>query len=606
MNSMRILFRWISLFFFAGTLLAARKPPTLKQQQAKLEKKATPVESITEWKDLPGGNYVVGYGPHPLHPETIVPLGVYDKTFRNFLSSNFVKNSFLYAFGFENRMLSDLARDLNKTHKAQRGLTEETFEEFLAQLEGTEQTFFLKANFWKNPHWKWKEGEKPDPKGPAPEIIYLGNADLHAMFKEHRAFQQIRKNFPALFANDTTPVEIEEILLELAEAKLTRMPSGEYEFQGSGSFEHSIAPIKIIDFIGKKSSYTWAFQYAVSILLIKSVLSFIPVYGPPQLAIAMIERVFNLAEVVYLIRHGMALSLVMEALDGNNLSPFYGVFTHEQLEDASTYLLLSSTFISKIIINAKGKDRVFHNYWKSIHRSRTRSIHALESRGVDVFPIENSFFALGKKPRESGMHSLKIYSLVKQKVFRSAKPACIVDFEHTKAEHRTRNFLEWGLISLSAIQSSILVPAVGSIVKLIWKEGFCREIHRRQIQESGFRALLLNHPQDFFDALTKAGYTTPSEQQLLYVRALGIIEDRETNPFDLKTIEHEYWRRKVEKWILKRDPTYIPEPFFLPDLLRKLDPASIEKIEDMEEIEIEDMEEIETEEVSSKQRMTTV
>ena len=553
---------WILLFFTTGLVEAAKKIPSPKE----IARTPTQIEAITRWRDLPGGNYVMGYGPHPVDTEKEVALAVYDKTFRSLLSPGFMKKSWLFAFGYESRGLSNMARELRRSHKKTGAIVEETFEEFIDELQSTKTTIVFKKIFWKDSYWKWKPDRKPDSSGPDPEVIYLDDIDVAAMMHNSKSFNKVKRKLPLVVSSQLTEEDTDDIVSALQEAKLVRLPSGEYCYEG-GDIEMASPPVKIIDIMGKYSSYRWALKYAVSAMVLKSAINAIPFYGPPQAAIFMMERVFNLIEAVYLIRHGMAISLALEALEGNTRSPFYGQLTQQELEDAVSYLLLSRTMISSLIINATGQEKVFYHFWKFAQEKKQECLKALKKRGVEVFPLANSFYAVGKKNRKDGKKSIKVYSLLKTKVFRPGKPINVVDFDHSRAEYRTRNAMEGLLAGMSFIATPVV--NVGSALKLIYKEGFIREVHRRQMQEGGFRSLLLHHPQDFFDALSQAGYDTPEERQIYYMRALGIVEDREINPFDLKAVEHAHWRKKVENWISKKDPAYIPEPFVLATLLQE-------------------------------------
>ena len=71
----------------------------------------------------------------------------------------------------------------------------------------------------------------------------------------------------------------------------------------------------------------------VSTNLIKSAFNAIPIYGPPQVIVAL-ERAFNLVETKYLIRHWMAMNLVLEALDGHETSPFYNKLNRNNMIDS--------------------------------------------------------------------------------------------------------------------------------------------------------------------------------------------------------------------------------------------------------------------------------
>ena len=555
-----------ALFLCSFHLMGAPKKESKILSPKEISKKPTSLTQIKKWRDLPGGNYVVGYGDHPADPTQEVALAVYDKTFRSLLSNEFLKKSWLFAFGFESRSLSNMARGLRHAHEETEEIKQETLDEFITELENTKTTIVLKKDFWKKKYWKWKPDRKPDLAGEPPAVIYLSDIDVAAMVNGSENFIKMKKKLPLLLSSELTEEDTEDMIQVLESSKLVRLESGEYQFD-NGNIDLATPPVKIIDIMGKFSSYRWAVKYAVSALVLKSVTNSIPFYGPPQAATFIMERVFNLAEVCYLIRHGMAMGLVLSALEGNSNSPFYGQFSQQELEDAGSYLLLSRTLISSLIVNSRGHDKILYHYRATARKEKAESILALQKRGIEVFPIANTFYAIGKKKRATGEYTIKVYSLLKHKVFRANKPANVVDFSHTRAEYRKRNAMEGTLACLSWVATPVV--NVGSLIKFIFKEGFVREIHRRQIQEAGFRSLLLNHPQDFFTALSEAGYSTPEEKQLYYVTALGIIEDREINQFDLKAKYHAHWRKKVENWIFKKDPSYQPIPSALPELLRR-------------------------------------
>ena len=298
----------------------------------------------------------------------------------------------------------------------------------------------------------------------------------------------------------------------------------------------------------------------VSTNLIKSAFNAIPVYGPPQVVVALLERAFNLVETKYLIRHWMAMNLVLEALDGHETSPFYNKLNRNQLYDSIVYLKRSNTMLSGIISSLLTKKRIdglASRYVDSIVKQRNKmKRYLIRKKKGRIHFFKNSYYALQiKRNSLDELTELRFYSLIKQKFFRR-RPITVVDLLHPKKEIVKRNIMESILVGSSFVP----VPVAQSLLRLIYKEVFIREIHRRQMHEAGFKGFLNNHQDEIYKVMREENFTD-CQIQYFIDKAYHIIAARKMNPLDLDHFEELNHVQGVEAWISSKDLNYSPVKF---------------------------------------------
>ncbi len=349
-------------------------------------------------------------------------------------------------------------------------------------------------------------------------------------------------------------------LANLAQTVDPPIPSNMAEIppQQSQQLEMTL-PAMVVDLRRCGSSLRKAMIWATITNLVKGGLNAIPFYGPPQAAAALMERVFDFIELLYLHHHAQALHLFSEAIAGNKNSPFYTTqLSTQNLQDGVYYLLRSQTILSSILMNAfKDKDMTVGKYYEKINHSKASSLEALQSRNIEVYPIANTYFALGaqRDPVTRTLKKLKIYSLGFTKLGRSNRPHSVVDFLNPNREVIKREILQAILMASNFIY--IPVPGVVSVLKLIYKEGVVREYHRRQMWENGYLAHMRHLPDELAELLEREIGLTREEATKFEKMAISKIEERRLNPLDLPTEEIELLKVRVENWIRAHDPLYL-------------------------------------------------
>ena len=356
-----------------------------------------------------------------------------------------------------------------------------------------------------------------------------------------------------LIYNDNQNLSFKEQILKKTEQSIFKLKhDGSYQLMIKPT--SSIPPIKVIDLQASNSSLNKAALWATSTNAAKVAVGFIPQIGIPQLILAFMERMFNLVEVLFLIRHARALNLIAEALDNNSNSPFYSSLSKRQLLDAVKYLKRTSTLLSGIIGSVfTSKKKIASNYINYINKQRDKSIQYLKKHQYTVHPFKNSYYALGVKKNNFGdLEQLKIFSLIKNKTFRS-RPHDVVNFIQPKKEVYKRNILEAILVGTSFLSTPL--PLLNSAIKILYKELVIREIHRYQMQEAGFKSYLQYNKKIIIDTFKKENFPKDLAEEFTNF-TIKSISERELNPLEL-SFEDEYKHQiKVNNWIKEHDPSY--------------------------------------------------
>ncbi len=528
--------------------------------------KSTRLKEIVRWVDLRGGQYVLGYG---IDKDTgrEVPFAVYDKTFPRPIYGHFWQSLVLSTSGIGDANLGGLANEFEKLAKHHR---QDKAGKYVYELVfGEKGGNVFPVDWWKKEDLHWMPGKAPDVNGIAPERIPLSDLDLDVGPEKVREF---RKRFKRLFVhfhktlNDEDDTEDDASVQSTPTQEIHRkhlVYDAEFVQQADGTYrlivareKRALPPTKVIDLKAKFSSLPLALAWAVMTQASKQLVNYIHITELARFSYAVFERFFNLVEVIYLTRHAMALNMVMEAIEGNPASPFHGVLSTDQLQDAVTYLRRSSTMLSDLIYNLFSSNwTLAEKYIRNAEKARERSLAFLERHNYTVYQFANSYYALGvRKNAEGDVRELRVFSLIKSRVLRK-RPHTVVDFLHPLRERIKRNIFETGLIASAFLP--LPVPFLISLVRIFYKEVFIREIHRRQMVEAGFRAHLNHNYKDLTDALEKEGYSKIEAKEHVN-RAYDIIYKRELNPIDLRRQDEAEYTRRVEKWIKNREPDYEP------------------------------------------------
>lgn len=518
--------------------------------------RATHHTQIAEWRDLKGGQYVIGMGYNA--KGDFVPLAIYDKTFPRPAYIKYWRNLFLGTIGINDLNLGKLANYYDSYRRKEK---EEKALEYINGIMFEEESHVFHANWWKDPTIKWKSGKKPSLNGHPPSRVPLSDLELATstpQSKERRSkFRELYAKFHSLYSDDELPPEksYEEDLIEHGD--LVRQSNGQYKLVMQRS-DGKLQPTKVVDLQGRFSSYWHAMGWGIFSQLVKQAANFVPVPGLSQVAYAAMERFFNLVEITYLTRHAMAREMIMEAIEGNEASPFYGALTESEMHNALIYLERSSTMLSSIIKHGfTRKWNVAVKYIDAAVKHRTQSLEYLEKHNYKVYPLDKSFYALGIRRDESGkLEQLKIFSLIKSK-FWGHKPHDVVDFLHPKKERAKRNLIEAGMIATSF--TFIPFRFGVSLIRIAYKEIFVRELHRRMMVEAGFRAHMNHNRNDVIDVLMKEGFQQELANHMIDV-AYRSIYKREMNPMDVQHQHELEYTTQVENWIRVRYPAYQPIP----------------------------------------------
>lgn len=517
--------------------------------------KTTQLSEIVEWQELKGGQYIIGRGRDPLSGELKI-FAIYDKTFIRPTFVRFWQNAVLGTIGINDLNMASAIQGVEtlSRRERQKKLGEYVYTLLYSQDPHKDQVGVYHRDFWRNENLTWKPGKKPLAIQGAPKVIPLSDFDFSAASLESSSKHSSIQNVFTKFTHEINDGSEDEkdakaVYIELINnSEFRQMSDGNYElFQKNYS---KIPPVKVIDIQGKYSSLKKAAAWAILTNMVKGGFNSIPLFWAPQACAAVFERFFNLVEVVYLLRHAMVLNLIMEAQDGNTSSPFYGVLNDQEIRDAISYLQRSNTLLSSLMVNIfANKDKNVEKYINFVKTQKAKSLDYLSRHNITTYLMENSYYALGVKRDEVGeINLLKVYSLIKRKVFRR-EPHAVVNFLDPNVERVKRNILESILIGSNFIP----IPGI-TILKIIYKEIFVREVHRRIMAEAGFKGHLNHNPNDLIRPLMREGFSY--DQALKYVDlALSIIENRSLNSLDLRHgFEEEQNKRRVENWL--RDKVY--------------------------------------------------
>ncbi len=538
----------------------------------------TKLEEIVKWEDL-SNQYVLGYGLD--NSGKLIPFAIYDKTFSTYFFSHFWKLLILGSVGISDLNLAHLNKIINKQKikkSIKNNLDFHLTPEQREELESTQ--IHISGDFWKNKNIIWKSGKQPDLLGPSPLRVSFRDFNWSEMAKDHPTVSQALLTFGKsthyLSKNEGIPLSLE--INSVTTYPNVNFPTLseptyvdkviediEFDLQADGTykihheeFKKLARPIKVIDLHKKNSSLQRAASWALITMSIKSGLSAIPIYGPPQATMAMLERVFDFIELLYLHRHAQALILVLEALDHNQNSPFTtSKLSEEQLKDAVFYLLRSQTMLSSIFLNLFSKNETLTDkYLHKINTKRAQGLVNLSKKEIELFPIPNTYFALGvKKDLETEeIKKLKIYALGFTKLARRKKPITVVDFLRPHKEKRKRDRLQVLLLSANFIY--VPIPTISSIIKLIFKEIVIREYHRRQMWENGYLAHIHHSPNELKELLMRTTGIPEALAEKYEKSAIFSIESKRIDPLDLTSEEIPLHRKQVENWLKFYDPSY--------------------------------------------------
>ena len=500
----------------------------------------TQVEDIKKWEDLPGGRYTIGFIENKETKE-LTPAAIYDKTFISSHSIQFWIRLLAATVGINDLNAANSIKEIKKKKKKKKEIR-------------------LSQDWWKNPNIKWQSPDGLCPYKEAPhkvslskiislpkniDVINKHNKDIHKYLK----IKNLSKKIP-FFQEDHIFLKKTYLIQDLDGSYLLKFYTSKKE-----------KPVKVVDLLAYDSSLHYAMNWAISTNVLKASLSFIPIFGMTQVIIAILERAFNFIETLYLMRHAATLELIVQALSDNKSSPFYNKLNKEEMIRAITYLLRSNSMLSGIILSKLNKKDLVNKFLEKREKSYAKSIYYLNSKKISVTPLKGTGFALGiknnpnkKTAATSIKKKFKMYSLTKLQGLRK-KPYSLVNYLNTNKEIRKRNALEAGLIGTSLL--FLPIPGLQSIIKISYKEGIIRKIHKHQMQEESLKATILNDPSVFKDLFSKQGFNE-AETTYYYEKTLQQLERRKMNPLDLSFEEEHKNRRKVERWIMSKDPSYIP------------------------------------------------
>ena len=537
---------------------------------------STKITEITKWEDFPGGQYTLGYCIDT-EQQAEVPCAIYDKTFSNPAGGTFWARAMLGTFGvgdvtvlskFEAMQKKKLAKKTEQLNTAignelaTMGLKTEDLSDLgfilddemhVSDADQERATHTYPADWWKNPNLRWKAGKQPNPNGPAPAHIPLDYLEIGTKDEASSHMEKLFEYLAYLFSS-LSKEEAQRLLPQmLHNMQFEQLTDGSYLLLRKK--DTMALPTKVIDLKGYRSSLGKAGGWAVAALSLRGGLAAIPCPIVAEVTCAYVERMMNMMEVVFLLRHARALSLIMDARSGNMNSPFANL-NADQLEKSIFYATRANTMISSLLVNlfTKNEDQV-RKYLKGLQKTKVDSLFQLQARGYRVYPLDESYYALALKRDENDkVTKLKLFALAKQSLFRK-RPDEVVDFMHPEGERTTRMMLDTVFIGTNFIR--LALPGIITVIRFVYKEVFIRNMQRRQMQEAGFKAHLTYNENEMIQILMQEGYTR-QEAQAYVKQAYKIIEDNEINPLDLKGQEEEEYAIKVENWLHEHFPEYQP------------------------------------------------
>ena len=504
---------------------------------------------IEKWIDI-SVQYVVGFGRDG-PTGALEPFAVYDKTF----------NEPLFDSLWGVLQMGLLSR--RKIHEHQMQIKQfkhaESVHEFLASVlfssnATTAQSIQVKEAFFHDPLLRWKEGRKPADIAHHTKPISFDDFDWLQMMVDNPELQDLVHSFTDM--NDLVNPHSEK-RRSLNNCTFSRQPDGTYLLALHRS--KTIQPVKVIDLKYPMSSFVNSIVRASFTNAIKGGLSGIPFYGPTQTANALLERIFDFTDILYLQRHQQALLLVVEAMHGNDNSPFsHPLFTPELLDKAAFYLLRTNIMLSGVIVNAATDNtRLVTNYLSKIDRKREVSMATLTKRGMTLVLIPCSYYCITyQRDRDGTLCKLKIHTLCFTKIGRSKKPHAAVDFFRPHRERRKRLVLQY--INTGANFLYVPFPGIGGIAKMAYKEAIVREVHKRQMWENGLLAHISHNPGQLSELFRTHLKVSRAVGDRYEHDAVMILEERSLSPFDMSYEERERHREIVENWIHQHDLDYRP------------------------------------------------
>jgi|GEM_PF-5243441 len=534
--------RFVILFVFSNSLLAQ------KNEDPSSSFKPTQITEIIEFKDI-SSSYTMGYG----YEETgrqLVPLAIYDKTFPNFGNRKQILHLLLASIGVGDFNLNEIISKVKKHHhkKKRKVLKDLIADDFLKTLK-KKNSILYPDDWWKNPNLKWKEKCKSILEKEKPKRIPLDCLVLKRSSFEDRIAKKLHGIvFRFLFEEDTwTDVQ--------KASYFYRNDDGNYELIVSEK-EKKLAPTKIIDLRGYNTSFKKAYSWSIQTTLLKTLIGQIPLLPYPQIVVAILENFFNYIEVLNLFKQSEALILLIEAYHGNKNSPFYGNLNEDQIKYAIRYLRRGEVFISSVIRNAfQKKELLADKYLQNCDEKSKKNFAYLQKKGYNLTQLGESYALASKKDETGKLEELKVFSLLKRKTFRR-RPHSVVDFLNTKKDYTKRTILNGLLVGMNFIY--IPIPVVPTLIKLLYKEIFIREMQRYQAQEGGFRSFTDYNRDEIKKALEDQN-VDPSKIEQYMTSIYEIIKLRSLNPLILSQEEREVRKKQSERWILSHYENY--EPF---------------------------------------------
>ena len=157
---------------------------------------ATRLNEIVEFKDLPGGGYALGYG-YDKFSTNLIPLAVYDKTFRGPFDTEFWQILALATIGINDLNLNSLKNSLSSRGK-KKSVVATYLKTLMLNKDAKLGDGIYPKDWWKNPEIPWKKKYKPAPNLPAPKRIPLKWIDFNSRGKNKKHIEKLHKIYDNL------------------------------------------------------------------------------------------------------------------------------------------------------------------------------------------------------------------------------------------------------------------------------------------------------------------------------------------------------------------------------------------------------------------------
>ena len=516
-----------------------KDPPSSKQE--------TRLSEIKYFKDLPKGNYTIGYG-FDSTGRKIIPLAVYDKTFPNLMDKKQLLKIFLASIGVGDLNLNTLVEKIRKkrTKKKSKILEEHFLKELFDKEPDDDKKLYFEKDWWKNPNIRWKNKCRNILKD-EPSRIPLSCISVRKTSVKDKIAHKVQ----TFLSNSLFEKDVWDGMQELT--YFQKQENGTYELIVTK--ESKIAPTKIIDLRGYNSSYRKAVSWTIQTNIIKVAIGQIPFAVVPQIIVSILERFFNYIEVVYMFQQGEAMSMIVEAKHNNPGSPFYGVLSQKELDHSIQYLERASVFFSSILKNLFAtKEKTSRRFLEKREKKREKNLKYLQRKDFSVTELGQSYALCVKKDSDDKFEKLRVYSLIKRKTMRR-KPHAVVDFLNPYREYFKRNLLETILVASNFAFTAI--PIIPTLVRVAFKEIAIREMQRYQMHEAGFRSYLDYFKGQIRDTLIAEGASEVEADDYIE-SAYKIIKLRSLNPLVLTQKGRKKRKLASELWITERYPDYVP------------------------------------------------